>query len=42
MKKYRKIIKIGNSKGVTLPANDFDLKDIEYGDWVEITVKKVR
>lgn len=42
MKKYRKIIKIGNSLGVTFPKKDYDCRDLAQGDWIEITFKKVR
>lgn len=42
MKKYRKIVKIGNSQGVILPRTDYEFKDLEVGEWIEITVKPRR
>lgn len=34
------IIKIGSSKGVTLPAKDLKYADIHTGDEVEVIVRK--
>ena len=42
MKEYRKIIKIGNSLGVTLPKKGYSFRDLEAGDWIEITIKKMK
>ena len=36
----QKIIKIGTSKGVTIPAKDLRTLDVEVGDELEITVRK--
>lgn len=41
MKYYRRIIKIGNSLGVTIPKKEVPL-DLEHGQWVEVMIKKVR
>lgn len=38
----RKIIKIGTSRGVTLPAKDLKALQVEAGDEVKITVEAVR
>lgn len=36
----QKVIKIGSSKGVTLPAKDLKQLDIREGDNVDIIIKK--
>lgn len=36
----QKIIKIGTSKGVTIPAKDLRALDVDTGDELEITVRK--
>jgi len=36
----QKIIKIGSSGGVTIPAKEMRRNGIEFGDEVEITVRK--
>lgn len=36
----QKIIKIGTSKGVTIPAKDLRMLNAEVGDELEITVRK--
>lgn len=36
----RKVIKIGSSRGVTLPARDLRALDVETGDEVELVVRK--
>lgn len=36
----QKVIKIGSSRGVTLPARDLRALDVETGDEVELVVRK--
>ena len=36
----QKIIRIGTSKGTTLPAKDLKLLGVDVGDEVEVTVRK--
>jgi len=36
----QKIIRIGSSGGVTIPAKEMRRQNIKFGDEVEITVKK--
>lgn len=38
----QKVIKVGSSAGVTIPAKDLKYADIEVGDEVEITIRKGR
>lgn len=38
----QKIIRIGSSKGVTVPAKQLKQLGVEVGDEVEVTVKKVQ
>lgn len=38
----QKVIKVGSSAGVTIPAKDLKYANIEVGDEVEITVRKGR
>ncbi len=37
----QKVIKIGSSAGVTLPARDLKFANIEVGDEVEVTVTPI-
>ena len=37
---FQKVIKIGSSRGVTLPARDLRALDVETGDEVELVVRK--
>ena len=38
----QKIIKIGSSGGVTIPAKELKRNNISFGDEVEITVRKAQ
>lgn len=40
MTTIQKIIKIGSSKGVTLPAKQLKQLDVDIGDEVELVVRK--
>ncbi len=40
IKSTQKVIKIGSSGGVTIPAKEMKLNNIKFGDEVEITVNK--
>lgn len=40
IKSIQKVIKIGSSAGVTIPAKDLDHAGIKPGDEVEIVVRK--
>jgi antitoxin component of MazEF toxin-antitoxin module len=42
IKTVQKVIKIGSSIGVTLPAKDVKYAGIKIGDEVEIVVKKTK
>lgn len=41
IKTIQKVIKIGTSLGVTLPAKDLKRAEIKPGDEVEVTISKV-
>jgi antitoxin component of MazEF toxin-antitoxin module len=41
MKQISKVVKIGNSKGVTLKKNIAEVMKIEIGDNLEVTIKKI-
>ena len=38
----QKIIKIGSSGGVTIPAKELKLQNINFGDEVEVIVRPIR
>lgn len=38
IKSIQKVIKVGSSAGVTIPAKDMKYADIEVGDEVEVTI----
>ncbi|HEX6462175.1 MAG TPA: hypothetical protein VFZ58_02775 [Candidatus Saccharimonadales bacterium] len=38
----QKVIKIGSSGGVTIPAKEMKRQNITFGDEVEVTVRSVR
>lgn len=40
IKSIQKVIKVGSSAGVTIPAKDLQQSGIEVGDTVQITVAK--
>jgi antitoxin component of MazEF toxin-antitoxin module len=40
IKTIQKVIKIGTSAGVTIPAKDLKYAGIQTGDQVEVTVRK--
>lgn len=42
IKSIQKVIKIGSSVGVTIPAKDMNYAGIKTGDEVEITVLKIK
>ncbi len=42
IKSIQKVIKVGSSAGVTIPAKDMNHAGIKPGDEVEITVKKIK
>ena len=41
IKTEQKLIKIGTSSGVTIPAKELARDDINVGDQLEVTIKKV-
>ena len=41
IKSIQKVIKVGTSAGVTIPAKDFAHLGLKVGDNVEVTFKKV-
>lgn len=38
----QKVIKIGTSGGVTIPAKELKRQNIAYGDEVEVTIRPIR
>lgn len=42
IKSIQKVIKIGSSAGVTIPAKDMKYAQIATGDEVEITIRKTK
>lgn len=42
IKSIQKVIKIGSSGGVTIPAKELKRQNIAFGDEVEVTVRPVR
>jgi bifunctional DNA-binding transcriptional regulator/antitoxin component of YhaV-PrlF toxin-antitoxin module len=38
----QKVIKIGSSGGVTIPAKEMKRNDIQFGDEVQITIEPVK
>ncbi len=42
IRSIQKVIKIGTSGGVTIPAKDLKRQNITYGDEVEVIVRPVR
>ncbi|HMT19333.1 MAG TPA: hypothetical protein PKD20_04000 [Candidatus Saccharibacteria bacterium] len=41
IKSIQKVIKVGTSAGVTIPAKDFAHLGIKIGEDVEVTIKKI-
>ena len=41
-KRLFKVKKIGNSKGIVIDHDITNLLKIEVGDWVEVSIKKVK
>lgn len=42
IKSIQKIIKIGSSGGVTIPAKELKRQNLQFGDEVEVTVRPLR
>lgn len=42
IRSIQKVIKIGSSAGVTIPANDFRHLDVNFGDDVEVTIRPLK
>lgn len=42
IKSIQKVIKIGSSKGTTLPMKELDRLGIDVGDEIKITVEKLK
>ena len=41
MTKYKKIIKIGNSLGITLDKNTIEINELKIGDTIAFDIRKV-
>jgi antitoxin component of MazEF toxin-antitoxin module len=42
IKSIQKVIKIGSSGGVTIPAKELKRQNIEFGDEVEVIVRRLK
>ena len=42
IKTIQKVIKVGSSVGITLPAKDLKYADIQPGDLIEVSIQKQR